>query len=233
MYQQIVRLRQSWRIASAPTAARRARRLPGWRLKRDCEIDLMPCASALLELSLCACARAAPTNSIKRCYGHPWPKFRPVTISGVFRPNLGEVPLFFRQGNGSTTPRGGAVTLSDVREPALVIVCESCERRGRYKVERLMAEHEDAMLTDLLNTGRLPQGALDERPRPAGAGRTPLAPPNPKTAAPEKAPKSVCDKRPPDSPLENSMPAASRAAHPRVALTSLLCSAKRARRNAW
>ena len=47
-------------------------------------------------------------------------------------------------------PRGGAVTLSDVREPALVIVCEPCERRGRYKVERLMAEHEDAMLTDLL-----------------------------------------------------------------------------------
>jgi hypothetical protein len=152
MYQQILRLRQSWRIASAPTAARRARRLLGWRLKRDCEIDLMPCASALLELSLCACARAAPTNSIKRCYGiwHPWPKFRPVTISGIFRLNLGEVPPFVRQGNGSAMPRGGAVTLSDVREPALVIVCEPCERRGRYKVERLMAEHEDAMLTDLL-----------------------------------------------------------------------------------
>lgn len=47
-------------------------------------------------------------------------------------------------------PRGGAVTLSDVREPALVIVCEPCERRGRYKVERLMAEHGDAKLTDLL-----------------------------------------------------------------------------------
>jgi hypothetical protein len=47
-------------------------------------------------------------------------------------------------------PRGGAVTLSDVREPALVIVCELCERRGRYKVERLMAEHGDAKLTDLL-----------------------------------------------------------------------------------
>ena len=152
MYQQILRLRQSWRIASAPTAARRARRLLGWRLKRDCKIDLMPCASALRELSLCACARAAPTNSIKRCYGiwHPWPKFRPVTISGIFRLNLGEVPPFVRQGNGSAMPRGGAVTLSDVREPALVIVCEPCERRGRYKVERLMAEHEDAMLTDLL-----------------------------------------------------------------------------------
>lgn len=47
-------------------------------------------------------------------------------------------------------PRGGAVTLSDVREPGLVIVCEPCERRGRYKVERLMAEHGDAKLTDLL-----------------------------------------------------------------------------------
>jgi hypothetical protein len=49
-------------------------------------------------------------------------------------------------------PRGGAMTLSDVREPALVIVCEPCERRGRYKVERLMAEHGDAKLTDLLTT---------------------------------------------------------------------------------
>jgi hypothetical protein len=100
MYQQFLRLRQSCRIASAPTAARRARRLLGWRLKRDCEIDLS--------------FRSAPA------------------ISGIFRPNLGEIPLFFGQGNGSTTPRGGAVTLSDVREPALVIVWESCERRGRY-----------------------------------------------------------------------------------------------------
>ena len=58
-------------------------------------------------------------------------------------------------------PRGGAVTLSDVREPALVIVCEPCERRGRYKAERLMAEHGDAKLTDLLTIlAGLPEDAL-------------------------------------------------------------------------
>jgi hypothetical protein len=49
-------------------------------------------------------------------------------------------------------PRGGAVTLSDVREPSRVIICEPCGRRGRYNVERLIAEHGDAKLTELLMT---------------------------------------------------------------------------------
>jgi hypothetical protein len=49
-------------------------------------------------------------------------------------------------------PRGGAVTLADVREPTLAIIREPCGRRGRYNVERLMAEHGDAKLTDLLAT---------------------------------------------------------------------------------
>jgi hypothetical protein len=49
-------------------------------------------------------------------------------------------------------PRDGALTLSDVRGPTLTIVCEPCGRRGRYNVERLMAEHGDAKLTDLLVT---------------------------------------------------------------------------------
>jgi len=43
-------------------------------------------------------------------------------------------------------PRGGAVTLSDVREQTIEIVCERCGRRGRYNVEGLMAEHGDAKL---------------------------------------------------------------------------------------
>jgi hypothetical protein len=42
--------------------------------------------------------------------------------------------------------------LSDVRGSMLSIVCEACERRGRYNVERLKAEHGDAKLTDLLVT---------------------------------------------------------------------------------
>jgi hypothetical protein len=49
-------------------------------------------------------------------------------------------------------PRDGALTLSDVRSPTLAIVCEPCGRRGRYSVARLMEEHGDAKLTDLLQT---------------------------------------------------------------------------------
>src|SRR5215469_12203866 len=49
-------------------------------------------------------------------------------------------------------PRDGSPTLSDVRGPTLSIVCEPCGRRGRYNVEKLMAEHGDAKLTDLLVT---------------------------------------------------------------------------------
>jgi hypothetical protein len=47
-------------------------------------------------------------------------------------------------------PRDGSLVLSDVRAPTLTIVCEPCGRRGQYNVERLMAEHGDAKLTDLL-----------------------------------------------------------------------------------
>jgi hypothetical protein len=49
-------------------------------------------------------------------------------------------------------PRDGANLLSDVRVPVLTVVCEPCGRRGRYNVERLMAERGDAKLTDLLAT---------------------------------------------------------------------------------
>ena len=49
-------------------------------------------------------------------------------------------------------PRDGALTLADVREPTLAIVCEPCGRRGRYSVAKLMEEHGDAKLTDLLQT---------------------------------------------------------------------------------
>jgi hypothetical protein len=49
-------------------------------------------------------------------------------------------------------PRDGSLVLSDVREPTLAIVCERCGRHGRYNVERLMAGHGDAKLTDLLVT---------------------------------------------------------------------------------
>jgi hypothetical protein len=49
-------------------------------------------------------------------------------------------------------PRDGSLILSDVRAPTPTIVCEPCGRRGRYNVEKLMAEHGDAKLTDLLAT---------------------------------------------------------------------------------
>jgi hypothetical protein len=48
-------------------------------------------------------------------------------------------------------PRDGSLILSDVREPTLAIVCEPCSRRGVYNIARLMAEHGDAKLTDLLH----------------------------------------------------------------------------------
>jgi hypothetical protein len=49
-------------------------------------------------------------------------------------------------------PRDGSMVLSDVRGPTLSIVCEPWGRRGRYNVDKLMAEHSDAKLTDLLVT---------------------------------------------------------------------------------
>ena len=47
-------------------------------------------------------------------------------------------------------PRDCSIVLSDVHGPTLSIVCAACGRCGRYNVERLMAEHGDAKLTDLL-----------------------------------------------------------------------------------
>jgi hypothetical protein len=48
-------------------------------------------------------------------------------------------------------PRDHA-TLADLRSPTLTIVCEPCGRRGRYSVARLLAQHGDAKLPDLLET---------------------------------------------------------------------------------
>jgi hypothetical protein len=49
-------------------------------------------------------------------------------------------------------PRDGSLTLSDIQEPTLTVVCERCGRYGRYRVDKLMAEHGDAKLTHLLVT---------------------------------------------------------------------------------
>ncbi len=49
-------------------------------------------------------------------------------------------------------PRDGALTLSDIRKPTLSIICEACGRRGSYNVARLIEQHGDAKLTDLLQT---------------------------------------------------------------------------------
>jgi hypothetical protein len=49
-------------------------------------------------------------------------------------------------------PIGGALTLSDLRSPTLSIVCEPCNRHGRYSVARLVEEHGDAKLTELIVT---------------------------------------------------------------------------------
>lgn len=49
-------------------------------------------------------------------------------------------------------PRDGSLTLSDVRSTTLSLVCEPCGLRGRYVVARLIDEHGDPKLTDLLLT---------------------------------------------------------------------------------
>jgi hypothetical protein len=49
-------------------------------------------------------------------------------------------------------PRDGALTLSDVRGPTLGIVCQPCATRRRYAVARLIEEHGDAKLIELLVT---------------------------------------------------------------------------------
>jgi hypothetical protein len=49
-------------------------------------------------------------------------------------------------------PRDGSMILSDVRGPTLAIVCEQCGKRGRYSVARLIVQHGDVKLTDLLQT---------------------------------------------------------------------------------
>ena len=49
-------------------------------------------------------------------------------------------------------PRDGALVLSDLRQPTLSIVCEPCGRRGRYSVAKLMEQHCNVKLTDLLLT---------------------------------------------------------------------------------
>lgn len=52
----------------------------------------------------------------------------------------------------STMPRV-AITLADLRDPTLSIVCEPCGRRGRCNVERLIAAYgADAKLPNLLVT---------------------------------------------------------------------------------
>jgi hypothetical protein len=47
-------------------------------------------------------------------------------------------------------PRDGTVILCSSQ--ALVILCERRGRRGRYRVEKLLAEHGDVKLTELLAT---------------------------------------------------------------------------------
>ena len=67
-------------------------------------------------------------------------------------------------------PRDGALTLSDVRDPPLSIVCKPCGRRGTYNVARLVELHGDAKLTDLLQTLANCPKALSQHPRSVQGG---------------------------------------------------------------
>jgi hypothetical protein len=48
-------------------------------------------------------------------------------------------------------PRSGALTLSDVRTPYVVVACAPCGRRGRFAVARLLEKYgDDIPMPDLL-----------------------------------------------------------------------------------
>jgi hypothetical protein len=49
-------------------------------------------------------------------------------------------------------PRDGSLTLADIRSPSLSIVCQLCGRRRGYVVAKLIDEHGEERLTDLLLT---------------------------------------------------------------------------------
>jgi hypothetical protein len=67
-------------------------------------------------------------------------------------------------------PRDGSMILSDIRGPTVALTCEACGRRGRYRVETLLAEHGDARLTDLLHTlADCPKARSLSEPRPCKA----------------------------------------------------------------
>jgi hypothetical protein len=46
-------------------------------------------------------------------------------------------------------PRAGAVVLSDLKTPVIWLVCDQCQRKGRYNVARLRAAHGDESLPTL------------------------------------------------------------------------------------
>lgn len=84
-----------------------------------------------------------------------------------------------------------AITLADVREQTIVILCESCKRRGRCNVERLIAKHDGGMrlrppaprrtqewFADPQQAGFCPLTALPERAR---GGDRPSGPARPST----------------------------------------------------
>jgi hypothetical protein len=61
------------------------------------------------------------------------------------------------------------ITMADVREPTLTIVCERCGRHGRYNIAPLVAAHgADAKLTELLDAYSRTRGRIAVRWRGKG-----------------------------------------------------------------
>jgi hypothetical protein len=73
-------------------------------------------------------------------------------------------------------PRDGAVVLSDLRNPALSIVCEPCGRRGTLQTG---APHGTARRSEADRSAsdarQLPEGALRQHPRSVQGGLWPAA----------------------------------------------------------
>jgi hypothetical protein len=51
----------------------------------------------------------------------------------------GRRPISSRAAVSGPIPRDGSLILSDVRGSTLAVLCAACRRRGRYRVESLMA----------------------------------------------------------------------------------------------
>jgi hypothetical protein len=71
----------------------------------------------------------------------------------------------------------GSLSLAEYPAPTMRLACRRCERRGRYRVERLIAEHgRDVALPDLRNALAVGCPLVGHRATPCGVYYVDLVP---------------------------------------------------------